>query len=61
VELPVQVNSKVKGKIHISPTATREEIEKVVRAHTDLPIWIDAKKIQKIIVVPGRIVNLICT
>jgi leucyl-tRNA synthetase len=55
------VNSKVKGKIHILPTATREEIEKMVRAHTDLPTWIDAKQIQKIIVVPGRIVNLICT
>ena len=61
VELPVQVNSKVKGKIHISPTATRDEIEKMVRAHADLPTWIDAKQIQKIIVVPGRIVNLICT
>jgi len=61
VELPVQVNSKVKGKIHISPTATREEIEKVVRAHADLQTWTDAKQIQKIIVVPGRIVNLICT
>jgi leucyl-tRNA synthetase len=61
VELPVQVNSKVKGKIHISPTATREEIEKMIRAHPDFPSWIDAKQIQKIIVVPGRIVNLICT
>ena len=61
VELPVQVNSKVKGKIHISPTATREEIEKVIRAHPGLPSWIDAKQIQKVIVVPGRIVNLICT
>ena len=60
MELPVQVNSKVKGKIHISPAATREEIEKMVLAHVDLPTWIEAKQIQKVIVVPGRIVNLIC-
>ena len=61
MELPVQVNSRVKGRILISPTATQEEIEKKVREHTDFQTWIDGKKIQKIIIVPGRIVNLICS
>ena len=61
MELPVQVNSRVKGRILISPTATQEEIEKKVREHADFQSWIDARKIQKIIIVPGRIVNLICS
>ena len=60
IELPVQVNSRVKGKIQISPQATQEEIESVVRAHLDLPQWTAGKKIQKLIIVPGRIVNCIC-
>ena len=60
IELPVQVNSRVKGKIQISPQATQEEIESVVRAHLDLPQWTAGKKIRKLIIVPGRIVNCIC-
>lgn len=60
VELPVQVNSRVKGKIQVSPRATQEEIEALVRTHTDLSQWTAGKKIQKLIIVPGRIVNCIC-
>jgi len=60
VELPIQINSKVKGKIQVSPSATRDEIEAVVRKHPDLPAWSSGKDIEKIIIVPGRIVNCIC-
>jgi len=60
VELPIQINSKVGGKIVVSPSATREEIEAVVRNHPDLSAWSSGKKIEKIIIVPGRIVNCIC-
>ena len=60
VELPVQVNSRVKGKIQVSPRATQEEIEALVRTHPDLSQWTAGKKIQKLIIVPGRIVNCIC-
>ena len=60
IELPVQVNSKLRGKILLPPTSTKEQIESLINGHADLPVWTSGKKIQKIIVVPGRIVNLIC-
>ena len=60
VELPIQVNSKVKGKIKISPQATKDQIEAAVQAHPNLSSWTSGKKIEKIIIVPGRIVNCIC-
>jgi len=60
IELPVQVNSKLRGKILLPPASTKEQIEALVNTHADLPGWTGGKKIQKIIVVPGRIVNLIC-
>ena len=60
IELPVQVNSKLRGKILLPPASTKEQIEALVNTHADLPVWTGGKKIQKIIVVPGRIVNLIC-
>lgn len=60
VELPVQVNSKLRGKLLLPPSSTKEQIEKLVTTHADLAAWTGGKKVQKIIVVPGRIVNLIC-
>jgi leucyl-tRNA synthetase len=60
VEMPVQVNSRVKGKIQISPQATKDQIEETVRTHPDLSRWTAGKRIEKIIIVPGRIVNCIC-
>ena len=39
VELPIQVNSKVKGKIKISPQATKDQIEAAVQAHPNLSSW----------------------
>ena len=40
--------------------ATREEVEALIRQHPELENWTGGKKIQKLILVPGRIVNLIC-
>ena len=61
VELPIQVNSKVKGKIQLSPQASKEQIEAIVRNNPELSVWTGGKKIDKIIIVPGRIVNCICS
>ena len=54
-----QVNSKLRGRITVPSQATREEIETLVRAHPDFAGWCGGKTVQKMIVVPGRIVNLI--
>jgi len=59
VELAVQVNSKLRGRMTVPSQASREEIEALVRAHPDFSGWCGAKSVQKTIVVPGRIVNLI--
>jgi len=60
VELPVQVNSRLRGKLLLSPSSTKEQIEMLVTTHADLAAWTGDKQVQKIIIVPGRIVNLIC-
>jgi len=59
VELAVQVNSKLRGRITVPSKGSREEIEALVRAHPDFAGWCGGKPVQKTIVVPGRIVNLI--
>ena len=59
VELAVQTNSKLKGRITVPTQASKEEVEQLVRGHAELSIWTANQPIQKVIVVPGRIVNLI--
>lgn len=47
VELPIQVNSKVKGKIKISPQATKDQIEAAVQGHPNLSSWTSGKKLKR--------------
>ena len=59
VELAVQVNSKLKGRITVPSKASREQVEAFVKQHPEFENWCGGKTVQKMIVVPGRIVNLI--
>jgi len=59
VEIAVQLNGKVRGRITISPEMTREEAEKELPARADVQEIVGDKQIVKIIFVPGRLCNLI--
>ncbi len=55
VELAVQVNGKVKGRITVSSKASEEEIRKAVLAHPAVA----GKSVKMVKVVPGRLVNIV--
>jgi leucyl-tRNA synthetase len=57
IEMPVQVNGKVRGRIQISPDATNDEVETAARA--SVSGYLDGKEVKKLIVVPQRIVTLV--
>jgi len=57
IDLPMQVNGKMKGVVTVSRTATQEEIMEVIKSENKLNIDFDA--IKKVIFVPGRILNII--
>ena len=59
IELVVQVNGKLRGHINVSASATREEIEKVALAHEAVVKFVAGQTINKVIVVPGRLVNVV--
>ncbi len=59
VELAVQFNSKMRGKINVKNGATEEEIKTVIYADEKLSAELNGKTIKKFIIVPGRLVNLI--
>ena len=59
LELMIQVNGKLRGKIEVSATADKADIEKLALENASVQSFIEGKELKKIIVVPGRLVNLV--
>ncbi len=59
VELVVQVNGKVRGKVSVAADAAREAIERAALADANVQRFTEGKKVVKVIVVPGRLVNVV--
>jgi leucyl-tRNA synthetase len=59
VELVLQVNGKVRGKIVVPSTATREAIEATARGSGEVAKHANGSPVKKVIVVPGRLVNVV--
>ncbi|WP_297588846.1 leucine--tRNA ligase [uncultured Corynebacterium sp.] len=59
VEVPVQINGKVKARIDVAVDASKEEMERTALADARVSELTDGKTIVKTIVVPGRMVNLV--
>ena len=57
--LPIQINGKKRGEITVPQTADKSMIETLVMADEKVEQIIDGRDITKIIIVPGRIVNLV--
>ena len=59
VTMPIQVNGKRRAEISVSKTASKDDIEAAAMAEPALQSFIEGKTIKKVIVVPGRIVNIV--
>ena len=59
VTLPIQVNGKRRAEISVAKTASKDEVEAAALALPALQNFVADKDIKKVIVVPGRIVNIV--
>jgi leucyl-tRNA synthetase len=59
IEIVLQVNGKVRDKIVVKKDATREEVEAGARGSAKIAEWTAGKEIRKVIVVPGKLVNIV--
>jgi leucyl-tRNA synthetase len=57
--LVLQVNGKVRGKIEVAADISKQDIEKIALADENVQRFIEGSTIRKIIVVPGRLVNIV--
>ena len=60
IEIPVQVNGKLRDRITLPANGTREQIEAAALASEKVQSFIAGKPIKKIIVIPGKLVNIVC-
>lgn len=58
-QYPVMINGKMRAKLDLSLSLTKEEIEKEALANEIVQKWLEGKSPKKVIVVPGKIVNLV--
>lgn len=59
VEMPLQINGKVRGKFSVPAGATKEDIETQIMASPELTALLGGKTVKKLIIVPGRIANIV--
>jgi leucyl-tRNA synthetase len=59
LEMPVQINGKLRDKIVVAAKATAAEIESAARGAEKIGPLIEGKTVKKVIVVPGRLVNIV--
>ncbi len=59
VEIPVQVNGKLRGKLNVPIGITEDQIMKLALAQTAIAQHVDGKRIVKVVYVPNRLLNLV--
>ncbi|MBP8139482.1 MAG: leucine--tRNA ligase [Burkholderiales bacterium] len=59
IELVLQVNGKLRGRIVVPATADRSAIEAAARASDEVAKHAGGAPVKKVIVVPGRLVNVV--
>ncbi len=59
ITIALQVNGKVRDQLTVARDASKEDLENLARANQKVQQFCEGKTIRKIIVVPGRLVNVV--
>jgi leucyl-tRNA synthetase len=59
VTVVVQVNGKNRDKLNVAPDTSAQQLEELALATEGVQKWLDGKQVRKVIVVPGRLVNVV--
>lgn len=59
VEIVLQVMGKVRARINVAQDITKDDLEKQALENETIKEWIEGKTVRKVIVVPGKLVNIV--
>ncbi len=59
IEIPIQVNGKLRSRLLVASETSKEELESLARADEKTREYTDGKQVVKVVVVPNRLVNIV--
>jgi leucyl-tRNA synthetase len=59
IEIPVQINGKLRGRVVVAADADRALIERTAQADPKIGELLVGKSVKKVVVVPGKLVNFV--
>ncbi|XAM01714.1 class I tRNA ligase family protein [Phycisphaeraceae bacterium D3-23] len=59
IEIPVQVNGKLRGKVTVPVDADNDAIEQLAKQDENVAEHLDGKTVRKVIVIPKRLINIV--
>jgi leucyl-tRNA synthetase len=59
IEIVLQVNGKLRGRVNVDPGATEEDVRSAALADEHVQKWVEGKPVRKVIVVKGKLVNVV--
>ena len=55
----IQINGKLRGKIDVPSSASKEEVEKLALAEQNIVRHLEGLTVRKVVVIPGKLVNVV--
>jgi leucyl-tRNA synthetase len=59
IELPIQINGRVRGRVAVPANADNKEVEQVALADPKVKKYLEGSSIRKVIVVPKKLINIV--
>ena len=59
IEVPVQVNGKLRAVVRLLPDAASEDMQQAAMAEAKVQAAIAGKQVVKVVVVPGKLINIV--
>jgi len=59
LEIVVQVNGKLRGRVSIAAQASEAEARAAAMADANVQRWVEGKTVRKLIYVPGKLINIV--
>jgi leucyl-tRNA synthetase len=59
IEVVVQVNGKLRGRVSVPADASEGQVREAALADANVQKWIEGKAVRQVIVVPGKLVNVV--
>jgi len=59
VELVVQINGKLRGRVNIAAKATEAEARAAALGDENVSKWVEGKEVRKFVYVPGKLINIV--